>query len=408
VHAAEGAAVTTVSTSAPAGAAGRDDEATPTAPRAPADTPAALLAPLEMMPPAPAAPLAARGGFGLSLGGGPPRGTPPPHHAPPPQAAPRAAATPDKSVARDQVLDARPAIPSEIEPDERLMRFGSLRLPPPGKSSGTLRIETPEALYVELSQTLESEAATSLAAILRTVGHAAGRALRRPLPRGYVAPDPAPGFDALYEAHGVADVPSDGEPHVIPVLSSEAPCAIRHVAVPRETSEVFRLAEITSRLEAPLLPGPCDVYLGDAYFLAIDLPAVAPRGALSVGLGVDQAVKIARNVSFTGQSTGLMGGALALKHQIRIEVESHAAESIDLEVRERVPVAAEDEEDVKVEIGEVKPAWRTWEPPPIEAPLRGGYAWRVRLDPRQRAELSASYAVRIPSKLELVGGNRRD
>jgi hypothetical protein len=40
--------------------------------------------------------------------------------------------------------------------------------------------------------------------------------------------------------------------------------------------------------------------------------------------------------------------------------------------------------------------------------LRGGYRWRVALAPATKKMLRASYDVRIPSKTELVGGNRRE
>jgi hypothetical protein len=56
----------------------------------------------------------------------------------------------------------------------------------------------------------------------------------------------------------------------------------------------------------------------------------------------------------------------------------------------------------------VKPPWAPWEPAPSEPPLKGGYAWRLKLEPKAKVELEAVYTVRIPAKLELVGGNRRD
>ncbi len=128
----------------------------------------------------------------------------------------------------------------------------------------------------------------------------------------------------------------------------------------------------------------------------------------SAGLGVDSAVKCARNTTYQEATSGLMGGTLSLSHAIRIEVINHRSAPIDLEVRERVPFAPEREEDVKVEIVSVSPEWKPYRPLDADAPVRGAHAWRVAVGASKKAVFEASYAIRLPSKLELVGGNRRE
>ena len=51
-------------------------------------------------------------------------------------------------------------------------------------------------------------------------------------------------------------------------------------------------------MPAPLLPGPAEVYVGGEYVLSTNLPAVAPRGNFKLGLGVEQAIRCARNTHF--------------------------------------------------------------------------------------------------------------
>jgi len=204
------------------------------------------------------------------------------------------------------------------------------------------------------------------------------------------------------------DVPSDGAFHSLPVLHGDAPLAMRHVVVPRESTDVFRLAAFDNPLASPLLRGPCDVYVGGEFLLTVEVPTTPTGSEVRVGLGVDQAIKVSRNTQFSESTQGLMGGTLLLKHRIAVEAISHRKETVDLEVRERVPVAPEKEEDIKIEVGEVSPAWQKWEAPAGETLVRGGFAWRVRIEPQARTELSAAYTVRIPAKLELVGGNRRE
>ena len=94
-----------------------------------------------------------------------------------------------------------------------------------------------------------------------------------------------------------------------------------------------------------------------------------------------------------------------LHHTVAIEAVNHTGRDLTLEIRERVPVPAKDEDDVEVEETRVEPLWQTWEPE--ETPLEGGRRWLVDLSAGQKKELVAEYAVSIPAKSELVGGNRR-
>ncbi len=385
------------------------DDATPTALRSPVAAPPPPMQAQAFAALAPGGPPpmggAARGAdvFGGAMLG---MGSPPPATAPPPPRDGRARALTRSEAGPEK--EAASAAPPIIEPDERLLAFGGLRMPSAEAASGQLRFASREEVYLDASRSLKGDAAPHLAAALDAAQAQATRIMQRRLPRRYRPPEPVAGFDALYEAAAPVDVPSDGDLHAIPLSASTLPCALRFVVVPRETQDVFRVAELESPLEVPLLPGPCDVYVGGGYLLGIELRAVAPRGAFSVGLGVEQAIKVARNVWFQEEKAGLMGGSLVLRHQIRVELISHKAEAADVEVRERVPVAAESEEDLRVEVIETKPPWRPWEPPASEEPLRGGYAWRVRLEPKAKLELHATYAVKLPAKLELLGGNRRD
>ncbi|MCX5743360.1 MAG: low affinity iron permease family protein, partial [Proteobacteria bacterium] len=94
-----------------------------------------------------------------------------------------------------------------------------------------------------------------------------------------------------------------------------------------------------------------------------------------------------------------------------IDVENLSSRAIDLEVRERIPVAREGDDQVEVTLGKVEPAWEPWSPPP-DAPgdrrLRGGQRWRLTIPASTKRTLRAGYEVKIASKLELVGGNRRE
>ena len=107
----------------------------------------------------------------------------------------------------------------------------------------------------------------------------------------------------------------------------------------------------------------------------------------------------------------MLRGALRLVHAVTIDVENTSQRPIDIEVRERIPVKREGDDDVEVVLGKVEPAWERWTPDreaPRESRLRGGYRWRLAVPAATKKLLRTSYEVKIAGKHELVGGNRRE
>ncbi|MFY0535152.1 DUF4139 domain-containing protein [Nannocystis pusilla] len=214
------------------------------------------------------------------------------------------------------------------------------------------------------------------------------------------------GFDYVYAAETPIDIPSDGDYHSVPLLKQQAPIQLGYVVVPRESTDVYRFVKLKNPLDAPLLPGPADIYVGGDYLLSADLKVAPPRGEVQIGLGVEQAIKVSRNTHYKEEAAGLMGGSLSLRHDIEVEVANRSARPVDVEVQERLPSLREREDEIQVDVGAVEPAWAPFEPEHYE--LKGGYRWRVQVPAGQQKKLSATYVVRISGKKELVGGNRRE
>jgi GTP-binding protein HflX len=82
-------------------------------------------------------------------------------------------------------------------------------------------------------------------------------------------------YDHAYAAEANVDVPADGS------------AAMGYVTVPRESTDVFRMARIVNPLSAPLLPGPVDVYVGGDFLMTGRVAFTAPDGELLLGLGVE-------------------------------------------------------------------------------------------------------------------------
>jgi len=291
----------------------------------------------------------------------------------------------------DVVMAAAPPPP----PPPRL-DYANLRMAPPGAPARGTLVAAPSD---PRAATLEAELAAVLARL---------QALA--LPAGCSTAWPHT-YDYAFATDGAVDVRADGAWHAIAVTAKPATAKLRHVAVPREQPDVFRIATIGNPLDGPLLPGPIDVYDRGSFLITSSVDQTPPGAALEIGLGVDAAVKVSRNTEFREEATGVLRGGLRLHHAIKIDVDNLSERAIEIEVRERLPVPREGDDEVEVVVGRIEPAWERWTPDP-EAPgerrLRGGYRWRLPVPARSKRALRAAYEVKIAGKHELVGGNRRE
>lgn len=229
-----------------------------------------------------------------------------------------------------------------------------------------------------------------------------------------IAPPPAhrwidvqKGYDYAYPCDVEVTIPSDGAPHVVAVLETVAQAQRRYVCVPGISEDVFRTAVVRNPLETPLPDGPLDVYLEDTFVLTSKLEGTPSGGRMELGLGVEPAVKVARNVAFSEDSEGLLKKQNAYMHRVSVDVQNLLSREAEVEIRERVPVPARrDDEDIEVEESSVDPSWDTYEPKGDA--LRGGRRWRVTVAAGEKASLNATWTIRVPGSSELVGGNRRE
>lgn len=249
-----------------------------------------------------------------------------------------------------------------------------------------------------------------VAAIALELEQAIARVARQTLPLG-CRTSWTHTYDYAYASDGKVDVQADGAWHSLALTSKSGAAKIGHVAVPREQADVFRVAAIANPLGAPLLPGPIDVYDGGRFLVTSAVDYTPPGATVEVGLGVDATVKIARNTEFREEATGMLRGALRLHHSIAIDVDNLSGKPIELEIRERIPVAREGDDEIEVTLGRIEPAWERWTPDPDaprDARLRGAYRWRLALPAGGKKTVRTAYEVKIAGKLELVGGNRRE
>jgi hypothetical protein len=226
------------------------------------------------------------------------------------------------------------------------------------------------------------------------------------LPGGIFIAESYKGFDYAYKADAPVDIPSNSIFHNIKVVHFDSAPEPYYVTVPREDTAVFRFITMKNELEAPLLRGLCDVFTGGNYTAAGKIKFTAPKGIIRLGLGVEQRIKVARNIKYNEETSGLAGSNNKLNHSIEIELKNLTDFNIKIRICERIPVTDLKPEDIRISVTDVSPAWEKFDPEDYS--LRGGYFWDIEMKPSETVTLKSDYTIIISSKYELTGGNRRE
>lgn len=289
--------------------------------------------------------------------------------------------------------------------------FTHLRLSSPTDPGNRNRLQPVDSrrFYIESLARFSVTVSFDVMAVVAEAENRARSVANAPLPSGAVDARSIGGyFDFSYAADATVDVPSDGVFHSVALGTRTGGASVLYVAVPREDTNVYRQAQVTNPLPAPMLAGPAEVYVGGEYVLSTTLPAVAPRGDFKLGLGVEQAIRCARNTRYREARSGTkIVATTELWHDITIDLVNNLDREIVCEVRERIPQPAQ-EAEVVVEEGAITPAWEPYTQEERGSVLEGGRRWRVTVPANTTQKLAAQYVVKLYANNELNGGNRRE
>ncbi len=213
-------------------------------------------------------------------------------------------------------------------------------------------------------------------------------------------------FDHRHDAEGKADVPSNGQLHRVAIAGAEAPSKPRFLTVPREAAEVYREAEIKNPFAAPLLSGPVEVFFDGALLTTTSLGFVDRDGVLQLGLGVEDRLRVARNVRAEEGTAGLLGGSTTMDHNVTIELASSLGQKVTVEVIDRVPIS--DEKDIEIKVRSCVPEASPYTQAERGQPVRRGLRWSIELGAGEKQKIELGYRLTLPAKNEIIGGNRRE
>ncbi len=281
-----------------------------------------------------------------------------------------------------------PSPPPSHDPGDAWLRFDDLILEDPRESAARGRLTARPPLPLPITQ--------------------ARRQLIEETPTPHLGKDPLQTrgeFDHRFLASATVDLPGDALPRRIDLQRADASATTRLRAVPVHEAAVWREVTLNNPFPSPLLAGPVDVFIGGALLMTSSLSAVGPGGAMTFGLGVEERVRVHRDVRAQESTRGVFGGTTAVEHTVTVEITSNLPAPVPLDLLERLPVYGNS--DIEIKLLRATPEATPYDQADRGAPLEGGLAWTFTLEPGAQRKIELRYELAFSSKYELHGGNRR-
>ena len=209
----------------------------------------------------------------------------------------------------------------------------------------------------------------------------------------YVAVDDS-GAAVTYQVPGKVTVPADGTPHKVVVARIGLKPELDYVSAPRLVQAVYRRAKLANDSRYTLIAGKANLYAGEEYIGGTALEMTAPGGLIELYLGVDDRIKVERELKRRDVDKRLIGGKRRLQVGYQIEIENTRPDEVRLMIQDQIPLAGHEDIKVKLENAAPRPERQT------ELNL---LEWDLTLAPEAKQTLRFDFSVEYPQGLAVLG-----
>lgn len=199
---------------------------------------------------------------------------------------------------------------------------------------------------------------------------------------------------ATYRPARAVAVPADGAAHRATVAVTELTTALDYVTAPARAAEAHLRATVVNSSAHTLLPGPAAVFHGGDFVGSIALPIWAPGEEVELALGVDDRVRVERELTRRSDTRATLGSTRRRETEHRVTVTNHTPRPARITVLDQIPVSR----DEAITVREPR-----LDPPPAERTDLGELTWRFELAPGEAARVVTGLRVELAKGVELLG-----
>jgi uncharacterized protein (TIGR02231 family) len=202
------------------------------------------------------------------------------------------------------------------------------------------------------------------------------------------------GETRLLRAPAKATIPSDGQPHRVPLSSFEAKAKLERVCAPELTPLISMVAKFPNAGPHVLLAGPVDLLRQSGFVGRAKLKFAGQNETVVLSFGSEDGLRVVRNVEEKREEARITGRKTTTR-TVTLFVSNASGESARVVLEERIPVSEVKEVEVQLLQKESSPGW------PATA-SKDGIA-RIELDLAANSQQEAKFVWELQAASKVAG-----
>jgi len=202
------------------------------------------------------------------------------------------------------------------------------------------------------------------------------------------------GAAVTYRVPASVSIPADGAPHKVAVTRFQLEPQLDYVTAPRLVEAVYRRAKVINNSPYTFLPGSANLFAGDEFIGTARLDLIPPQGEIELYLGVDDRVKVKRELKRREVDKKLIGSKRRITYAYEITLENLLPIQARLTLHDQFPVSKHEEIKIRLEDANPQPAEQS------ELHL---LKWDFNLVAQEKRPVRFDFSVEYPPALDVVG-----
>lgn len=203
-----------------------------------------------------------------------------------------------------------------------------------------------------------------------------------------------PGSVVIFQLGGCGNIPSDGNPHKVTIFQDDFSCQLEYIAMPSLVSFAYLQAKAKNRSDgATLLVGKANIFRDDVFVGTGNLENTAPGQEFKLNLGIDEGIKIDRELSERQVDKTFLAGNRRITYAYRLSVTNLLNVATHIQVSDRIPHSRN--EQIKVKLIKVTPQ--------IQLGELGRLGWELDLPANSKTEINYQFSIEHPEAVLVQG-----
>lgn len=257
-----------------------------------------------------------------------------------------------------------------------------------------MRRRSVSAKSAEMMMEISAAAPMSVGGSFEPLGEADNMLAQEYTAETVVAEISQQGSVVTFQLGGGGNIPSDGNPHKVTIFNDNFPCQFEYIAMPRLVSFAYLQAKAKNRPDgATLLPGKANIFRDDVFVGTSNLENIAPGQEFKLNLGIDEGIKIDRELSERQVDKTFLAGNRRITYAYRLGVTNLLNLATRIQINDQIPHSRN--EQIKIKLIKINPQ--------IQLGELGRLTWELDLPANKKIEINYQFSIEHPEGVIVKG-----